>query len=66
MDKLLGAGIDAVYFTGYFAREISKSGCQIFVSCQNEEHIDKVKPKLRQFLDNQTIDNNDPSWDNIA
>jgi hypothetical protein len=59
-------GIFPTYFTGFFAREVSKTGCQIYVSCLDEDHIDEVKPQLRKFLDKQTLDNNDPTWDNIA
>jgi hypothetical protein len=50
---LEAAGVQAHYFTGYFAREVAKSGCEIYVSCANEQNIDYVKAKLRHFLDNQ-------------
>lgn len=65
-DKLNESGIFPSLFTGYFARETTKKGTQIYVSCLDEAHIDEVKPQLRKFLDKQTLDNNDPTWDNIA
>ena len=44
-------GIHATHFKGYFAKEVTKSGTEIFVSCMDENHIDEIKPKLREFLD---------------
>lgn len=55
-NRLKFAGLDISYFTGYFGKEIAKNGCQIFISCRDENHIDELKPKLRKFLDEQYLE----------
>ena len=48
---LSDVGIDAAYFgSGLFVMAEAKSGCQIFVSCYNDEHAIETRDKLQQFL----------------
>lgn len=53
-DPLHNAGINAAHFgSGVFAMAETDSGCQVFVSCLNEDHAVDVRDKLQQFLQTQ-------------